>query len=191
MPKIVDKEQMQAAIISAAETVFLREGVKQAKMIDIAKEMGVAKGTVYIYFPSKDALISAVVDRFFRAAQVQLDSTPCAASLPQFHEKLAQMLADASPKQSQLVRFFTLFGGALTQPEIRTPLAQFFETLADHLAKDLQQVCPHLPHPDATARTLVAVIDGLTLHRGLFGHNPDPETTKRLINALILPRPEP
>lgn len=191
MPKIVDKEQMQASILSAAETVFLREGVEQAKMIDIAKEMGVAKGTVYIYFPSKDALISAVVDRFFQAAKMQLDSTPHATSLAEFHENLARMLADGAPEQSQLVRFFTLFGGALTQPEIRTPLASFFDALADHLEKDLRHLCPHLPEPHQTARTLIALFDGLTLHRGLFGHNPNPETTKRLINALILPIPRP
>ena len=185
MPKIVNKEEMRDAILTAAETVFLRDGVTQAKMLDIAAEMGVAKGTIYLYFPSKDALISALVDRFFQSAHKRLSGLPVPATVGEFQDMLLQLLEEHSPVQSELLRFFTLFGGALKDPKILAPLKGFFDAFADYLATVLRDLCPTLPDPIGTARSLVSVFDGLTLHRGLFGHNPTADTTKRLIAALL------
>lgn len=49
----------------AALVVFARTGFRQAQMADVAREMGIALGTVYSYVESKDALFGLVVDRAF------------------------------------------------------------------------------------------------------------------------------
>jgi len=48
-----------------ALVVFARTGFRQAQMADVAREMGVALGTLYSYVESKDALFGLVVDRAF------------------------------------------------------------------------------------------------------------------------------
>ncbi len=48
-------------IIQAALTVFDRDGFEAARMADIAKAADVAKGTLYLYFDSKIALLEGVV----------------------------------------------------------------------------------------------------------------------------------
>lgn len=48
-------------LIAAATRVFISEGYRRAQMADVAREMGVAKGTPYLYVESKEALFEAVL----------------------------------------------------------------------------------------------------------------------------------
>lgn len=48
-------------IIEGARAIFLARGFDAASMMDIAKEAGVSKGTLYVYFKDKDELFSAIV----------------------------------------------------------------------------------------------------------------------------------
>ncbi|MFN3211943.1 MAG: TetR family transcriptional regulator [Henriciella sp.] len=48
-------------IVQAALLVFERDGFEAARMIDIADEAGVAKGTLYLYFENKAALLEGVI----------------------------------------------------------------------------------------------------------------------------------
>jgi len=52
-------------IIKAAMDVFAREGLQKGTVDRIARQAGVAKGTVYEYFPSKDAIFEGVLYAFF------------------------------------------------------------------------------------------------------------------------------
>lgn len=52
-------------LVRAAFRVFAREGFRRAQVSDVAREMGVALGTVYRYIESKEALFALVVDRMF------------------------------------------------------------------------------------------------------------------------------
>lgn len=56
------------AILRAAITVFARRGFFGAQVADIAREAGVAAGTVYLYFRSKDDLLVSVFERVMREA---------------------------------------------------------------------------------------------------------------------------
>lgn len=49
-------------ILKEAGRLFLENGYSDTKIIDIAKAAGVAKGTVYEYFPSKDDIVLEWID---------------------------------------------------------------------------------------------------------------------------------
>lgn len=55
------KEEKNQALIEAALVVFSRVGFAAAKMDDVASEAGVSKGTVYLYFDSKEQLFEEMV----------------------------------------------------------------------------------------------------------------------------------
>ena len=59
-------------ILDGARTVFLAQGFDAASMNDIAREAGVSKGTIYSYFPSKDALFAALIREDKRQQAEQL-----------------------------------------------------------------------------------------------------------------------
>lgn len=57
---ITDKRE---AILRAAIKVFARKGYFNSKVADIAGEAGIADGTVYLYFKSKDEILHSIFDR--------------------------------------------------------------------------------------------------------------------------------
>src|SRR5687767_4247224 len=51
------------AILRSAISVFARNGYFNSKVADIAREAGVADGTVYLYFKSKEEILHSIFDR--------------------------------------------------------------------------------------------------------------------------------
>src|SRR3954447_17046148 len=64
-PVIADKRD---AILRAATHVFAQRGFFQSQVADIARVAGVAAGTVYLYFRSKDDLLVTIFERTMREA---------------------------------------------------------------------------------------------------------------------------
>ncbi len=50
-------------VLDAALAMFTEKGFAAARIDDIAQRAGISKGAVYLYFPSKQALIEAIVER--------------------------------------------------------------------------------------------------------------------------------
>lgn len=70
-------------ILAAAETVFAERGFFQAKVSQIAKEAGVADGTIYLYFKSKDdLLISLFESRMSKVCAQMAANVAAEASAP-------------------------------------------------------------------------------------------------------------
>src|ERR1700704_2470720 len=57
---VTDKRE---AILRAATKVFAGNGYFNSKVADIAREAGVADGTVYLYFKSKEEILHSIFDR--------------------------------------------------------------------------------------------------------------------------------
>src|SRR2546426_5962987 len=55
------KDARPEEIVAAALDVFVEHGFAGARLEDVARRAGVTKGTVYLYFKSKEALFKAVV----------------------------------------------------------------------------------------------------------------------------------
>ncbi len=59
-PVVADKRE---AILRAAVKVFAEKGYFNSKVADIAGEAGIADGTVYLYFKSKEEILHSIFDR--------------------------------------------------------------------------------------------------------------------------------
>ncbi|OLV16151.1 TetR/AcrR family transcriptional regulator [Deinococcus marmoris] len=68
MPKIVDREQQRALILDRSFAVFVHRGYGHLRMRALAQDIGVSFGTLYHYFPSKEALFYALLERYFQRA---------------------------------------------------------------------------------------------------------------------------
>ena len=79
-------EEREAQIIDAAFTVFAAHGFDEARLDDVARLAGIAKGTIYLYFPNKDALFREMIVRTMVARLDELEGQPRDAdSLADFH----------------------------------------------------------------------------------------------------------
>lgn len=71
MARTIDP-QKRADILAAARTVFAEQGFVGARIADIATRAGIATGTVYLYFASKEALVAALVDDLLTRLTIEL-----------------------------------------------------------------------------------------------------------------------
>jgi AcrR family transcriptional regulator len=71
MARAIDP-QRRTEILRAARAVFAEHGFVGARIADIAGRAGVATGTVYLYFESKEALVAALVDDLLARLTVEL-----------------------------------------------------------------------------------------------------------------------
>lgn len=63
MPRTVKKpEERRQEIITAARELFMTKEYKDTSMRDVMEMLGIAKGTIYHYFTSKEHLLEAVVE---------------------------------------------------------------------------------------------------------------------------------
>jgi len=60
----MEPAERRAEIVAAARKLFMERGVAATPVSDIVKEAGVAQGTFYWYFDSKEDLLGAVADDF-------------------------------------------------------------------------------------------------------------------------------
>ncbi|PRY20263.1 TetR family transcriptional regulator [Aliiruegeria haliotis] len=198
MPKIVDKENMRGRILDAALKVFARTGYHAATMADVAAELGVAKGTLYLYFRSREALAEAMVERHFSDLEARISNDPRCETLQSFAEQIARTM-DVPADQAQFVPiFFEVFGPSFGSDAFAQKVAAFFERLGKHYAGQIAhlqargEVGPE-HDADLLGRALASMVDGMILHRGLFAipENRNKGLIVSAVAALVLGlRPE-
>lgn len=99
--KSEDKESKRHQIVCSAKALFAERDFFRVKMDDVAQRAGVAKGTLYIYFSTKEELFLAVTESeltlWFETLTVVLAEFPRSerAPLPQQTSQLATALGDA------------------------------------------------------------------------------------------------
>lgn len=73
-PPAVEESAKRRQIIEGARALFLAQGFDAASMGEIARAAGVSKGTLYVYFDSKEHLFEAIVEDERRAQAEQVFS---------------------------------------------------------------------------------------------------------------------
>jgi AcrR family transcriptional regulator len=66
MPRVPNPER-RAAILRAARTLFAENSYAQTTMAEIAAAAGMGVGSLYVYFPTKEAIAMTLVDGYFVA----------------------------------------------------------------------------------------------------------------------------
>ena len=92
------KEARPAEVLDAALAEFFEKGFESARLEDIATRAGVSKGTIYLYFSSKEEIFDALVK-----------------GIPQANIEMLEVAAkdDSVPAPLMLRRFLQLAGGFL------------------------------------------------------------------------------
>jgi AcrR family transcriptional regulator len=78
------REERRGAILDAALEVFAARGYHHASITDLVEAAGVARGTFYLYFQSKQEVFAALLDAMllrFRGTIRGVDTSPGASSL--------------------------------------------------------------------------------------------------------------
>jgi AcrR family transcriptional regulator len=83
-PEVPSDRTARQRIIGAAREQFLAHGFRSVTMDDLAEGLGMSKKTVYAHFPSKTALLEAMLLDKFRCAEEEMEAitSECSADFP-------------------------------------------------------------------------------------------------------------
>jgi AcrR family transcriptional regulator len=120
-------------LIEAATRVFIAQGYRRTQMGDVADAMGVAKGTVYLYVESKEALFDAVLRHADRPQPLGVPE-----ALPLRTPRPGETLAEVERRLTAAARLPAL-GAALERArvadiraELEAVLGELYDLLAAH-----------------------------------------------------------
>ena len=71
-------------ILDALQRLLAERSVQTISVSDIAQAAGIGKGSIYYYFPSKDAIVEALVQRSYEAPLKTAQSLSARTDIPPF-----------------------------------------------------------------------------------------------------------
>jgi AcrR family transcriptional regulator len=201
MPKVTDAHlaARREQILLAAMARFAEGGFHSTGMAEVIAATGLSAGAVYRYFPSKEALIRAIVEErvlanakdVFEAILAQGVDDPVdavAAALEIVDRASAQGEIDITKVAVQA------WGEALRNPDILDVAQNAYATMRGYLAEVTRRAQEHgrVPSetdPDEVAKTLLSLVMGYLIQRLIMG-DVDREsytTALRALTALGMP----
>ena len=138
----------RAAILAAAQTCFWKSGIRRTAIEDVANEAGLAKGTIYLYFDSKEELFAALAEQLCEASLSGVESALAAPG------PLARRLACAL--DAKIGHFHRLLAGSAHAAELLDESASIAATSLEHLDRAFR---------DAVERALAGAKLGLDAKR--------------------------
>jgi AcrR family transcriptional regulator len=132
MPRPIPPDRFQE-LVEVATQVFLEQGYRRTQMADVAARMGVAKGTVYLYVESKEALFDAVVRHADRRDSLELPprlpvpTPPAGSTLEAVRKRVAE-----SASLPRLMEALSRRRVADVRSELEGVVRELYGLLADH-----------------------------------------------------------
>ncbi len=183
-------------LLDAAAVVFARDGYRHASVADVAEAAGVAKGGVYLYFESKEALFA---EAFLSAFESDGDAMREALEqgrdpevvLGELFEHWASLDEQFEGVMTMFLDFLAECGRGRLPPAVRHRAKEIYLEMRDligALIRDGVRRGRFRPDVDvaATGQAIIAFWDGLLAARLFVGEDVEVETSSREFLGTLL-----
>ncbi|MEU6427902.1 TetR/AcrR family transcriptional regulator [Microbispora sp. NPDC046973] len=191
MPKIVNHEERRGEVVAAARRIILREGIEAATTRAIAKEAGYSNGVLTHYFADKDEiLLSALEASHRRIADRLREKLSGRTGLAALRELLLDNVPLDDERAGETGLEVGFWGRSLTSPallEVQRREAAELRYLVTSLLRAAAEAGEIRTDEDLedVAERLLALVDGLSVHRLLYPAHVTGERLQRLILSEI------
>lgn len=143
MPKIID--HLSEKLIAEARRQIIEIGYDNFNIRSVARNCGIGVGTVYNYFPSKDALVAAFMAEDWQVCltRIRQDSTDLSSAIDAIYRELLHFHG----------QYEAVFQSAA--PSMPAPPRQYHSILRSQLAKILLPWCREPFHAQFAAESLL------------------------------------
>jgi TetR/AcrR family transcriptional regulator, fatty acid metabolism regulator protein len=183
-------------ILAAAERIFARRGFFAARVSEIAKEAGVADGTIYLYFKSKDDLLISLFEHRMEQANEQLRRAIAglapAEQLRAFIHTYLQLVSD-EPTVAEVLTIELRQSSKFMKEYDNPQFADFLRMLGGIIAEGQARGALDAAIPShIAARMIFGILDELALAwvlarqplRGAAGAGPAPGTRPKKFDIV-------
>ena len=163
-------EERKKEILDVAEELFTTKGYAETTINDILQKIGIAKGTFYYYFKSKEDVMDAIVDRFIEigvreAENIAQDSTIKAP------EKIFQIIMaqnpDDSGKGKMIEELHRVNNAEMHQKSLVETILKLTPILTEVIEQGIDEGTFNTPYPKETVEVLL-VSSGFLFDEGIF-----------------------
>jgi AcrR family transcriptional regulator len=176
------KAERYHAILDAAEQLWLAHPERMASVAEVAALAGVGKGTVYLYFPSKEELLLALhsrhVEYFFQAMMAMMSKTKSVSVVQILAVVKSHMIAPPAflPLASRCFASMEKCIPAESSAAFHHGIAQWLERAGGELSRHFKQLTPQ--------EAVVLLMQSYGLIVGLWQLlNPALESSKHMTDA--------
>lgn len=161
-------EQKRKDILKAAEKLFVAKAFHEVKLDEVALRARIGKGTIYIYFKSKEDLFASVISEGVLEMIVRITQGLSSRPLPAMKrlELIISELVDfaaARPRIFQLLRTILPKACENRLNELRSRL---HELIRDEIQRGVDSGELNDPVPGLTAQFILSSVRGAVLFRG-------------------------
>lgn len=175
MRTLKEPEERKNEILDTAEALFHTKGYDKTTINDILKEIGIAKGTFYYYFKSKEEVMDAIVVRIVDSGVLAAKEIAANASLT-VHEKflyimLAQKPASSSPKSKLMDTLHDVNNAQMHQKSLSETVRKLTPILQEVTQQGIREKLFATPYPKEAIELLL--VSAVTLFdEGIFNWQP-------------------
>lgn len=171
------------AILEAAARILERSGPAALTTNHVAELAGVSIGSLYQYFPNKEALVGALQDRYAEDTLARVRAVIDDAPLDVLIVRIANAVLEAKRAQRPIHRWLIEWRSAVGgQERYRAQLDQLVAVIAELLAHRCR------PEPATTAFVIVHAVEGIidaTTSRGIADALEIARATAQMITAYV------
>lgn len=163
--RIEPKEEMIKRILSATEVLIVKEGLQNLSMRNIAKEAGIASGTLYLYFKTKEDLLHALASQLLACYHnyMNLDFDPTFELFAQYQALVRKKWLFLTERLGLVKQFQAVIGIDELLQDLIADEASSWNRLI--LAGKTQKLIVDLPNEVLYALTLGTLLDVNYLQR--------------------------
>ena len=189
MTRIVkDPEDRRNEILDAAKELFEKKGYDKTTVNDILEKIGIAKGTFYYYFKSKEEVMDAIVMRFIQIGVEAAESIAVDKNIKAF-EKLYKIIAGQNLLTEQnediLDHLHQVKNTQMHQKSNVETILQIAPIFADVIRQGISEGIFEIPYPQETIEFLL-VASQFLFDRTIFHWTPEEIMSKAKAFAFII-----
>ncbi|MDQ4483207.1 TetR/AcrR family transcriptional regulator [Bacillus cereus] len=183
---IKEYEERRKEILETAERLFLTKGYTKTTVNDILKEIGIAKGTFYHYFKSKEEVMDEIIMRVIKEDVAKAKVIVSNPNIPVL-EKLFQVLMEQSPKSGDIKdkmieQFHQPNNAEMHQKSLVQSIIHLSPVLTEILEQGIEEGIFSTSYPQETIELLLSSAQ-VIFDDGLFQWKP--EEMMRRVKAYI------
>lgn len=187
MPKQERARQTVKAILEAAARILDEQGFGSANTNAIAARAGISVGSLYQYFPSKDAILAQLARNTEQATAMQLEHAAGEAEGQPFDEQVRRLIHLAFGiifARPQLARILSYHEARMRQDEAFVAAGERITATIERLLE--RHLVNHARRDYATAaRDVLAIVEGLAMSANRRGEADVPQLENRVALAVL------
>lgn len=179
-------------ILDALQQLMVDKNIQNISVSDIAAKAGIGKGSIYYYFPSKEAILDALIRRNYEAPLQTAKNLADQTDIPPF-TRMAMLFQACRSSAAAFLRQSGDKARTITQQESAYLHQKYLNYLISELKPNLARIISqgieageiHFDYPEALAE-IVLIILGVKLNNTFLSTTPeDCEYTIRGLISLL------